>query len=71
MRTLSSTLQAAQKAASREPVVKCVVADAPVELPRMRFSPLYPGGEASSYCSAAVASDWSITRIRSDAAGNI
>ena len=71
MRTLSSALQAAQKAASREPVVKCVVADAPVELPRMRFSPLYPGGEASPYCSAAVASDGSFTRIRSDAAGNL
>ncbi|MBI4328948.1 MAG: hypothetical protein HY685_03670 [Chloroflexi bacterium] len=66
MRTLSSTLLAAQKAASAEPWVTVELADRLGGVARLAWSRLYTGAEADSYHGGALAGDGALLRARLD-----
>ncbi len=71
MLTLTPTLTAAQQQPARLPVVRCIIADQPIEAPRLTWATLYTGTEPDYYCGAAICSDGSIVRVRSDSTGNL
>ncbi|MFA7296081.1 MAG: hypothetical protein WC211_02710 [Dehalococcoidia bacterium] len=68
MRTLTSTLLAAQQAASAEPYVRVRLSDLDVGVPRLRWTRWYSGAEAAGPCGVAVAGDGALLRARIDAA---
>ncbi len=64
MRTLSATLTAAQKAASRTPYIVLQAHNKIGGVERFSFSRLYTGGEAEASHGAAIANDGSLIRAR-------
>ncbi|MBI4297300.1 MAG: hypothetical protein HY676_02075, partial [Chloroflexi bacterium] len=64
MRTLSSTLLAAQKEASGQPYVKVEVLDQIAGVARPPFQRLYTGSEGDYYHSATMPGDGSLVRAR-------
>src|SRR4029453_11593958 len=66
MRSLSSTLLAAQRSTSGRPYVKAVVGDYWGDRMRLRFTRFYIGGENQGYAAAVVAADGSPVRARVD-----
>ena len=64
MRSLSSTLLAAQRAASATPFVRVQVVDARAGVPRLAWSRLYTGQEPDFYHAATLAGDGSLLRAR-------
>jgi hypothetical protein len=64
MRTLSPTLQAAQRSACAVPYLRVVVRDRIAGVRRPVFERLYTGGEADSYHAAAMPTDGSLLRAR-------
>ncbi|MBI4301760.1 MAG: hypothetical protein HY664_04055 [Chloroflexi bacterium] len=67
MRSLSSTLLAAQKSKSASPYVKIEIVDRVAGVARLNWSRLYTGSEADCYHALAVAGDGSLIRARVDA----
>ncbi|MCL4534382.1 MAG: hypothetical protein M1370_04390 [Bacteroidetes bacterium] len=70
MHELTDTLGAAQQSPIRQPAIKCRVDDRPIEVPRFTWTSVYPGGEPDYFCAAAICSDGSIVRVRSEASGD-
>ena len=68
MRTLTSTLLAAQQSASAEPYVRVRLSDLDVGVPRLRWTRWYSGAEAAGPCGVGVAGDGGLLRVRLDAA---
>lgn len=68
MRTLTSTLLAAQRSASGVPLVAVELHDRDVGVARLRWQRWYEGAEAAGPCLAAVPDDGSLLRARIDAA---
>jgi hypothetical protein len=66
MRTLSSSLLAAQKSRARLPYVKLEIKDMVAGITRLSWQRLYSGSEPDSYHAAAMSSDGSLTRARVD-----
>ncbi|MFN8585323.1 MAG: hypothetical protein U0446_08395 [Dehalococcoidia bacterium] len=66
MRALTSTLLAAQQAASDEPVLGVGLHDRDVGVARLRWARWYTGAEAAGPCVAAVPDDGSLLRARID-----
>lgn len=70
MRTLSSTLLAAQKEASAAPYLKVEVLDDVAGVPRPTFTRLYTGSEPDFYHDATCTGDGSLIRARVDSSDN-
>ncbi len=70
MRSLTSTLLAEQKKASRAPYVKALFDDAWGDRPRARSTRFYTGAEPAGYVAACLAGDGSLVRARVEA-GNV
>jgi hypothetical protein len=66
MRTLSSTLLAAQKSSSRLPYVKVDIVDRVAGITRLNWSRLYSGSEPDFHHAAAMPGDGSLVRARVD-----
>jgi hypothetical protein len=66
MRTLSSTLLAAQKQTSSLPHITAVLSDYHGDISRLRFTRHYSGSEGDYYAAALVAGDGSLIRSRID-----
>jgi len=66
LRTLSSTLLAAQKSSARLPYVKLEIKDRIAGITRLTWQRLYAGSEPDFYHAAAMSSDGSLTRARVD-----
>jgi hypothetical protein len=66
MRTLSSTLLAAQKSSSRLPYVKLEIKDRIAGITRLSWQRLYTGSEPDFHHAAAMPGDGSLTRARVD-----
>lgn len=66
MRTLTSTLLAAQRAASGVPALAVDLYDRDVGVARLRWARWYTGSEAAGPCVAAVPDDGSLLRARID-----
>lgn len=66
MRTLSSTLLAAQKSASRRPYVKVEAVNKIAGVVRLEWSRLYAGEEPDCHHAAAMPADGSLVRARVD-----
>jgi len=64
VRTLSSTLLAAQKSASSQPYVKLLVAGRIGGVTRLNWSRLYTGSEPDYYHAATLSGDGSLVRAR-------
>jgi hypothetical protein len=64
VRSLSSTLLAAQRGAFRAPYVECRLDDYWGDRPRLRFARYYTGSEPESAVAAVVAGDGSLVRAR-------
>jgi len=64
VRTLSSTLLAAQKSASSQPYVKLLVAERIGGVTRLNWSRLYTGSEPDYYHAATLPGDGSLVRAR-------
>src|SRR5262245_37666825 len=71
MRTLSSDLLAAQRAASTEPQVDVVVENSIAGIRRLDFALLDNTAQTIARHGVAVAGDGSVTRARADGAGNV
>ena len=71
MRTLSSTLLAAQKSASGQPFVKVEVLDMLAGVVRPVFTRHYTGSEADFHHAATMPADGSLVRAYMDAIGNV
>ena len=69
MRSLSSTLLAAQKSSSSSPYVKVEVLDRVGGVSRLRFKRHYTGSEVDYFHAATMPSDGSLIRVRIDTAG--
>ncbi len=69
MRTLSSTLLAAQKSDSRLPYVKVEILDRVAGTTRLTWDRLYSGSEPDFYHAAAMPGDGSLVRARVDPSG--
>ncbi len=69
MRSLSSTLLAAQKDPSAVPFVKVTVTDEMADVVRLRWVRLYNGSETDSYHAVTIPLDGSLLRLRVDPAG--
>ncbi len=69
MRTLSSTLLAAQKDPSSVPFIKVTMTDEIADIVRLRWERLYTGGETDAYHAAAIPAEGSLLRLRVDPAG--
>ena len=70
MRSLSSTLEAAQKAASHVPFVKVTVNDLIAGVPNLRWERLYSGSESDRYHATVMPADGSLLRARVDPIGS-
>jgi hypothetical protein len=70
MRTLSSTLLAAQRSGSAEPYVTVTLSDRIGGAPRLAWERLYTGAEADAYHAATVAGDGALIRSRLDPASH-
>ena len=68
MRTLSSTLLAAQKSSSRLPYVKVEILDRVAGITRLNWARLYSGSEPDFYHAATMPGDGSLMRARVDPA---
>ena len=68
MRSLTSTLLAAQKSASAAPYVRAVFGDYHGDVSRLRFTRLYTGSETAYYSAVTSPSDGSLIRARIDPA---
>ncbi len=66
MRTLTSTLLAAQRSASAVPYLEVVLSDRDVGVLRTRWERWYTGSEADGPCAAAVPADGALLRARID-----
>jgi len=66
MRTLSSTLLAAQKSTSRLPYVKVDIVDRMAGITRLNWARLYTGSEPDFHHAAAMPGDGSLVRARVD-----
>lgn len=66
MRSLTGTLLAEQKRASREPVVTVAVWDREANVRRLGFSQLYGGAEASAPAAVTVTGNGTLVRVRFD-----
>ncbi|MDP2660273.1 MAG: hypothetical protein Q8R28_06055, partial [Dehalococcoidia bacterium] len=66
MRTLTSTLAAAQKAASATPVFKATTYDRYVGVKRLAFTRLYTGSETDSFHALTFPADGAMIRARID-----
>jgi hypothetical protein len=64
MRTLSSTLLLAQKAASHIPYVSVVAQNKMTDVVRLKWERLYEGSEDSYYHAVAMPGDGSLIRVR-------
>jgi len=64
MRTLSSTLLAAQKSSSRMPYVKIEILDRVAGITRLNWARLYSGSEPDFHHAAAMPGDGSLVRAR-------
>ena len=64
MRTLSSTLMAAQQADSHVPYLKVIARNNQTGIVRLKWNRLYTGSEPDYYHAAAVAGDGSLIRVR-------
>ncbi len=64
MRTLSATLEAAQRAASGEPYVRVRLWDRDVGVMRLRWLRWYTGSEADGPCGVAMPADGALLRAR-------
>ncbi|MBM3156957.1 MAG: hypothetical protein FJ004_06695 [Chloroflexi bacterium] len=64
MRTLSSTLLAAQKSGTRLPYVKLEIRDRVAGITRLSWQRLYTGSEPDFHHAATMSSDGSLTRAR-------
>ncbi len=71
MRTLSATLDAAQKSPSREPYVQVKVTDRIPSGPRIAWTRLYTGSETPNAHDACFAGDGSLQRVRIGAASKV
>lgn len=71
MRSLSATLLAAQQGASREPYVDVAAENSLAGIRRLDFAQLDATANTIASHDAAVAGDGSLTRVRSDGAGNV
>ena len=71
MRTLSAALLAAQRAASREPYVAVVAENSIAGMRRLDFTLLNSTANTIGKHDVCVAGDGSVTRVRSDNAGNL
>jgi hypothetical protein len=71
MRTLTSTLAAAQKQASSRPYVRAVFSDQHGAVSRLRFNRLYDGSEGEYYSAATCPADGSLVRARIDPATKV
>ncbi|MCH7579956.1 MAG: hypothetical protein IIB22_06900, partial [Chloroflexi bacterium] len=69
MRTLSSTLLAAQKDPSSVPFVKVTITDEIADVLRLRWERLYDGSETDAYHAVTIPADGSLLRLRVDPAG--
>ena len=69
MRTLSSTLLAAQKDPSAVPFVKVTLTDEIANVVRLRWERLYDGSETDAYHAVTIPADGSLLRLRVDPAG--
>jgi hypothetical protein len=69
MRTLSSTLLAAQKDLSSIPFVKVTLTDEIADIVRLRWERLYAGSETDAYHAVVMPADGSLLRLRVDPAG--
>src|SRR5688572_2991643 len=67
MRSLTSTLLAAQQGASGRPYVRVRLFDRDVGVVRLRWERWYEGVEADGPCGVAVAADGALLRARIDA----
>ncbi|MEZ4501748.1 MAG: hypothetical protein R3C39_03915 [Dehalococcoidia bacterium] len=68
MRTLSSTLLAAQRSSSATPYLRVTLSDLDVGVPKLRWERWYTGAEADGPCAAAVPDDGALLRARIDPA---
>ncbi len=66
MRTLTSTLHAAQRSASAVPHLEVILSDRDVGVLRTRWERWYAGSEADGPCAAAVPADGALLRARID-----
>jgi hypothetical protein len=66
MKTLSSTLEAAQKSGSAAPAISAVLSDQQSFVTRFRFERVYSGSEAAGPAAVAVAADGALIRARID-----
>src|SRR5262245_24434809 len=71
MRSLTSTLLAAQQSASGAPYVRAVFSDHHGDVSRLRFSRLYTGSEGEYFMAVAGAGDGSLVRARIDPATKV
>ena len=69
MRTLTSTLLAAQRSASAVPYVRVELHDRDVGVARPRWERWYSGAEPSGPCAVATPADGSLLRARIDPSG--
>jgi hypothetical protein len=69
MRTLSSTLTAAQRSSSRLPYVKVEILDRVAGITRLNWARLYSGSEPDFHHAAAMPGDGSLVRARVDPSG--
>jgi len=70
MRSLSSTLEATQKKATRRPYVKVEVHDRIGGIPRYNWERIHEGTEADYFHAACCPADGSLLRFRVDPSDN-
>jgi hypothetical protein len=70
LRTLSTSLLAAQKTGARLPYVKIEIRDRVAGITRLSWQRLYTGSEPDFHHAAAMSSDGSLTRARVDPSAN-
>ena len=70
MRTLTTTLLAAQKAASRRPYVKVEAANTRAGVVNLQWTRLYTGSEVDSVHAATMPADGSLIRLYATLAGD-
>jgi hypothetical protein len=71
MRTLSSTLLAAQRSPSSVPCPKIEVLDRVAGITRLAWTRLYTGSEVDNFHAAAMPGDGSLIRLRVDGSNNL